>query len=248
MPATATLVRPLTARSVVLSLLLGAHPPRLPVRDIVDAGEEFGISTATMRVALTRLVQAGDLVADRAVYGLSPRHLERQQAQDREMDPVRREWDGSWETIVVTSTGRDAASRTACDDDCPPAGSACCARASGCVPDNLPRDGSPEPDTPPGLETDDPSGLAQQLWDLDLWAAAGRELLDATAGGRRSPTVSPERLRSCDTCAPTRSAGRAPARRLARRRDASGLRRLPHRDQAAATTPRRLALSPRKVS
>ena len=44
MPTTATLVRPLTARSVVLSLLLGAHPPRLPVRDIVDAGEAFGIS------------------------------------------------------------------------------------------------------------------------------------------------------------------------------------------------------------
>ena len=82
MPTTATLVRPLTARSVVLSLLLGTHPPRLPVRDILDAGELFGISPATMRVALTRLVQAGDLVADQAVYALSPRHLERHRLQE----------------------------------------------------------------------------------------------------------------------------------------------------------------------
>ena len=111
MVTTATLVRPLTARSVVLSLLLGVHPPRLPVRDIVGAGERFGIAPATMRVALTRLVRAGDLVTEQAVYTLSPRHLERHRLQELELDPVRLPWDGSWETVVVTAGGRDAATR-----------------------------------------------------------------------------------------------------------------------------------------
>ena len=65
----------------------GAHPPRLPVRDIVGAGEQFGIAPATMRVALTRLVRAGDLVAEQAVYSLSDRHLERHRLQELELDP-----------------------------------------------------------------------------------------------------------------------------------------------------------------
>ena len=184
MSTTATLVRPLTARSVVLSLLLGAHPPRLPVRDIVDAGEEFGISPATMRVALTRLVQAGDLVAEQAVYGLSQRHLERQQAQDSEMDPVRRWWDGTWETIVVTSTGRDAASRTDLRRRLTSRRLGMLREGVWMRPDNLLRDNYPEPDTTRLISShDDPSALTQQLWDLHLWVATGRELLDATAHG-----------------------------------------------------------------
>ena len=185
MPTTATLVRPLTARSVVLSLLLGAHPPRLPVRDIVDAGEEFGISTATMRVALTRLVQAGDLVAEQAVYGLSQRHLERQQAQDSEMDPVRLPWDGTWETIVVTSTGRDAASRADLRRRLTSRRLGMLREGVWMRPDNLPRDDAPEPGTIRLLVADPMTRptLAGRLWDLPRWAATGRELLDATAHG-----------------------------------------------------------------
>ena len=187
MPTTATHVRPLTARSVVLSLLLGAHPPRLPVRDIVDAGEEFGIAPATMRVALTRLVQAGDLVAEQAVYGLSPRHLERQQAQDSEMDPVRLQWGGAWETIVVTSTGRDPASRSDLRRRLTSRRLGMLREGVWMRPDNLPRDDSPEPGTIRLLASGDSPDLADRLWDLSLWAATGRELLDATTNG---PTFS----------------------------------------------------------
>ena len=184
MPATATLVRPLTARSVVLSLLLGAHPPRLPVGDIVRAGEQFGIAPATMRVALTRLVQAGDLVADQAVYALSSRHLERQRAQDAEMDPVQRAWDDRWETIVVTSTGRDAASRAELRRRLTSRRLVMLREGVWMRPDNLPRDDSPEPGTIRLLAShDDPQALAGRLWDLPGWAATGRELLDATSSG-----------------------------------------------------------------
>ena len=184
MPATTTLVRPLTARSVVLSLLLGAHPPRLPVRDILDAGEAFGLAPATVRVALTRLVRAGDLISEQSVYTLSPRHLERQHAQDAEMDPVRGPWDGSWETIVVTSTGRDAASRADLRRRLASRRLAMLREGVWMRPDNLSRDDSPEPDTIRLHATnDDPSALVNLLWDLPAWAATGRELLEATAHG-----------------------------------------------------------------
>ncbi len=184
MPTTATLVRPLTARSVVLSLLLGAHPPRLPVRDILDAGEAFGLAPATVRVALTRLAQAGDLVSEQAVYALSPRHLERQRLQDAEMDPHRLPWDGGWETIVVTSTGRDASSRAGLRRRLASRRLVMVREGVWMRPDNIPRDDSPEPDTIRLLARhDDPQTLAGQLWDLPAWAATGRELLDATAHG-----------------------------------------------------------------
>ncbi|MYR63731.1 PaaX domain-containing protein, C- domain protein, partial [Streptomyces sp. SID625] len=54
-------LRPLSARSVVLSLLLGTHPPELPVKDLVRAVEPFGVGGSTLRAALSRMVAAGDL-------------------------------------------------------------------------------------------------------------------------------------------------------------------------------------------
>jgi phenylacetic acid degradation operon negative regulatory protein len=184
MPTIAAPVRPLTARSVVLSLLLGAHPPRLPVRDIVDAGEEFGISPATMRVALTRLVRAGDLVADQAVYSLSDRHLERHRLQELELDPVLRPWDGTWETVVVTAGGRDAATRADLRRRLAARRLVLLREGVWMRPDNLPRDEVAEPGTVRLLShPEDPAGLTRNLWDLGAWADTGVRLLDATGNG-----------------------------------------------------------------
>jgi len=184
MPATATLVRPLTARSVVLSLLLGTHSPRLPVRHILRTGELFGISPATMRVALTRLVQAGDLVADQADYELSPRHLERHRLQELELDPVRLPWDGTWETVVVTATGRDAAARADLRRRLSARRLVMLREGVWMRPDNLPRDDASERDTL-RLQSrpDDPAALTDRLWDLQRWADTGSALLDVTSHG-----------------------------------------------------------------
>jgi phenylacetic acid degradation operon negative regulatory protein len=184
MPTTAAPVRPLTARSVVLSLLLGAHPPRLPVRDIVDAGEEFGIAPATMRVALTRLVRAGDLVAEQSVYSLSDRHLERHRLQELELDPVRQPWDGTWETIVVTAGGRDAATRADLRRRLGARRLVLLREGVWTRPDNLPRDDAAEPGTVRLLaRPEDPPGLTRNLWDLGAWADTGVRLLDSTRNG-----------------------------------------------------------------
>ncbi len=56
--------RPLTARSVVASTLLGIDPPRLSTALLVRSGELFGISGPTTRVALSRMVAAGELEPD----------------------------------------------------------------------------------------------------------------------------------------------------------------------------------------
>ena len=67
------LERPLTARSVVLSLLLGRHPPRAPVALLVRWCAMFGISTTATRVALSRMVERGELTATDATYELAGR-------------------------------------------------------------------------------------------------------------------------------------------------------------------------------
>ncbi|MBV1948839.1 PaaX family transcriptional regulator C-terminal domain-containing protein [Streptomyces sp. BV129] len=103
--------RPLSARSVVLSLLLGAHPPRLPVRELVRLVEPFGVGGSTLRAALSRMVAAGDLRRTDAVYGLSDRLLDRQRRQDEALRPRTRAWDGDWEMAVITATGRGPAER-----------------------------------------------------------------------------------------------------------------------------------------
>ncbi|EST38227.1 hypothetical protein N566_08625, partial [Streptomycetaceae bacterium MP113-05] len=90
-------LRPLTARSIVLSTLLGHHPPRLPVRELVRVGALFGVAEGTVRVALSRMVAAGDLDQDPQGYGLTARLLDRQARQDDSRAPRLRQWDGGWE-------------------------------------------------------------------------------------------------------------------------------------------------------
>ncbi|MEV0172076.1 PaaX family transcriptional regulator C-terminal domain-containing protein [Streptomyces sp. NPDC050803] len=104
-------LRPLSARSVVLSLLLGTHPPELPVKDLVRQVEPFGVGGSTVRAALSRMVAAGDLHRTDTVYRLSDRLLERQHRQDDAVQPRTRAWDGDWEMVVITASGRGPAER-----------------------------------------------------------------------------------------------------------------------------------------
>ncbi|MEV8123473.1 PaaX family transcriptional regulator C-terminal domain-containing protein [Streptomyces sp. NPDC085944] len=104
-------LRPLSARSVVLSLLLGTHPPELPARELVRLVEGFDVGASTARAALSRMAAAGDLRRTDTGYRLSERLLERQRRQDEALGPHTRAWGGDWETLVVTATGRGPAAR-----------------------------------------------------------------------------------------------------------------------------------------
>src|SRR6201988_4863150 len=103
----------MTARSVVLSVLLGAHPAWASASELIRMTADFGIKETTLRVALTRMVGAGDLIRSADGYRLSGRVLDPQRRQDDAMRPRRRAWRGDWLVLIVTSVGTDARSRAA---------------------------------------------------------------------------------------------------------------------------------------
>ena len=103
----------MTARSVVLSVLLGAHPAWATASELIRLTADFDIKEPTLRVALTRMVSAGDLVRSEDGYRLSDRLLARQRRQDDAINPQLRSWDGTWTTLVITSIGIDARTRAA---------------------------------------------------------------------------------------------------------------------------------------
>ncbi|MGH8917201.1 MAG: PaaX domain-containing protein, C- domain protein, partial [Actinomycetes bacterium] len=106
-------IKPLTGRSVVLSALLGYHPPAWPVSALVRVGALFDIAERTTRVARSRMVADGDLVADNGVYRLSERLVRRQARQEDSASPRSRSWSGDWEMAVVTTPARPQAERVA---------------------------------------------------------------------------------------------------------------------------------------
>ncbi|GAA2645245.1 PaaX family transcriptional regulator C-terminal domain-containing protein [Streptomyces lunalinharesii] len=177
-------LRPLTARSVVLSTLLGHHPPRLPVRVLVRVGELFGIAEGTVRVALSRMVAAGDLRQQAGGYALTARLLARQARQDESRTPPTRPWHGGWEIAVVTADGsRPPAERTALRQAMAGLRLAELREGSWLRPANLDR---PRPAVTTaqctwftGAPDGDPTALARGLWDLAGWAAHARDLLAA---------------------------------------------------------------------
>lgn len=107
--------RPLTARSVLLSLLLGNTPPRSSVARLVRTASLFGIAEGTARTALSRMANAGEVTADDGWYELtSDRLLARQSRQQQSRRAETTPWDGSsWLQAVVAATSRRHANERA---------------------------------------------------------------------------------------------------------------------------------------
>ncbi|MEU1663696.1 PaaX family transcriptional regulator C-terminal domain-containing protein [Streptomyces sparsogenes] len=176
-------LRPLTARSIVLSTLLGHHPPELPARALVRVGALFGAAEGTVRVALTRMVAAGDLEQRGRAYRLTDRLLARQARQDDSRAPRTRRWDGGWEIAVVTSDRRAAPERAALRQAMATLRLAELREGTWLRPANLVR---PRPSVAAeqcswltGAPEGDPAALAARLWDLDGWAGRARLLAAA---------------------------------------------------------------------
>lgn len=180
----------MTARSVVLSVLLGAHPAWATVSELVQLTAGFGIKESTIRVALTRMVSAGDLVRSEDGYRLSDRLLARQRRQDDAITPHLRSWDGGWVTLVITSVGTDARTRAWLRNTLQDSRFGELREGVWLRPDNLDLK-LPAAVTDRGRllhsRDDDPVELAGQLWDLPGWALAGRGLLDDMAAATDVP-------------------------------------------------------------
>jgi phenylacetic acid degradation operon negative regulatory protein len=178
-------LRPLSARSVVLSLLLGAHPAELSAAAMVRAGDLFDVPETTLRAALSRLVAAGDLVRDGGSYRLSERLLERQRRQDLALDVRTAAWDGTWEQVVITASRRSPQHRAELRATLASLRLAELREGVWLRPANLAR---PLPHWPTDLIStfrttpdEDPTTLASRLWDVEGWASHGRALLDGMA-------------------------------------------------------------------
>ncbi len=173
--------RPLTARSVIASTLLGTSPPELPGWLLVRAGALFGIAEGTVRTALSRMVAAGELTADDGTYALAGPLLARQARQDESRRAVvaPTAWDGGWSMAVVHGDPRSAAQRGELRAAATALRLAELREGVWLRPDNLDTDRLPassavlaaqcarltaRPDEP------DPAALAARLWDLAAWA------------------------------------------------------------------------------
>jgi phenylacetic acid degradation operon negative regulatory protein len=180
----------MTARSVVLSVLLGAHPACASASELVRLTADFGIKETTLRVALTRMVSAGDLIRSADGYRLSDRLLARQRRQDEAMRPRVRAWRGYWHILIVTSVGTDARTRAALRTTMHDKRFGELREGVWMRPDNLDLELAPDVQDRVRVlraRDDAPVALAGQLWDLSEWVRAGDRLLDEMAAATDIP-------------------------------------------------------------
>ncbi len=180
----------MTARSVVLSVLLGAHPAWASASELIRLTADFGIKETTLRVALTRMVGAGDLIRSADGYRLSDRLLARQRRQDDAMRPRTRAWGGDWLVLIVTTVGTDARTRAALRTTMHDKRFGELREGVWMRPDNLDLD--LDPDVAARVRVlkardDAPAQLAGELWDLPAWAETGHLLLDEMAAATDVP-------------------------------------------------------------
>jgi phenylacetic acid degradation operon negative regulatory protein len=107
--------RPLSARSVLATALLGADQPHLTVGELVAVASLFGITDGAARTCLWRMVANGELAGEDGTYALAGGLLERRRRVDdaSRIDDDAATWDGTWELAVVSLDRRSAADRLA---------------------------------------------------------------------------------------------------------------------------------------
>jgi phenylacetic acid degradation operon negative regulatory protein len=171
----------LTARSVLASGLLGMDPPELPVAQLVRLADLFGISENRARVALSRMVAAGEATSDGSGrYRLAGHLAARQSRQSASRSGATAAYDGGWRLAVVTTTGSTADVRAARRRALAYARLAELREGVWMRPDNV------AVQLPDSLEADmelmtarpgDPHTLARRLWDLPAWSGRAQRLL-----------------------------------------------------------------------
>jgi phenylacetic acid degradation operon negative regulatory protein len=165
------------------SALLGMDPPELPVAQLVRLTGLFGISENGARVALSRMLAAGEATSDGAGHYRLAGHLAARQArQSASRAGITTDYDGSWWLAVVTTTGSTAEVRGARRRALSYARLAELregvwmrpANVVVSLPDSLEADVELMTAVPP-----DAVLLAGRLWDLTGWARHASELLAA---------------------------------------------------------------------
>jgi phenylacetic acid degradation operon negative regulatory protein len=165
------------------SALLGTEPAELPVAQLVRLTGLFGISENRARVALSRMVSAGEATTDGAGrYRLAGHLVGRQMRQSRSRSGLTDPYDGNWVVVVVTTSGSAAEVRGARRRTLSYARLAELREGVWMRPANV------EVVLPGALDDDvermearpaDPAGLVERLWDVHAWSAEAEALLAA---------------------------------------------------------------------
>lgn len=169
----------LTARSVILSALLGIHPAEAPAGMLVRIAAELELQESAVRVALTRMVAVGDLERRDRAYRLAPRLLERQRRQDAALASAVRAWTGNWRLALVTTGAADSTDRAVLREWLRNEKFGELREGAWIRPDNI----EIAPDTTGRLNyltarPDEPaSKLANRLFDLRGWANQAQHLI-----------------------------------------------------------------------
>jgi len=182
--------RPLSARSVLATALLGADQPHLTVGELVAMASLFGISDGAARTCLWRMVSNGELSSEEGTYALAGGLLERRQRVDeasRLDGDTAPPWDGTWELAVVSLDRRSAADRLALRKAATALHLAELREGVWIRPDNLDRDRLPTLRAVLDRQcvhfhnaaTDVPAETVRSLFNLDDWAADARRLTRA---------------------------------------------------------------------
>ncbi len=186
----ALLERPLSARSLVASLLLRTQPPRMRGARCVQWCGLFGVAEGTTRVALSRMVESGELRTSDGVYELAGRVRSRRRTQDWSLDPQLAPWNGEWRVAVVTPAARDASERNALREEMRRLRYASPREGMWTRPDNLPRDSGPAESWRvvdaqcvwwSGRPDGDPAGLARELFAPVVWVPRAEMLTSRLA-------------------------------------------------------------------
>ncbi len=183
--------RPLSARSVIASTLLGMPSRQLDTATLVRSGELFGIGQGATRVALSRMRRAGEIEAEGDGYRLAGHLVHRQARQSVSRRGVTARWNGSWLLHVVSTDPRPSDQRVELRRAMKAGRRAELREGVWLRPDNL----GPEA-FDPGLTAivdrqcrafagrpDQPAALASQLWDLAGWSGRTVLLIDRLDAG-----------------------------------------------------------------
>lgn len=178
-------VRPLGARSVIASTLLGSEAGELRVERLVSAGALFGIADGAIRTALWRMVTAGELIADGGDYRLAGSLLARRRRMGESSVARRRAWDGTWEIVVVDAERRPATARQELRAAAAALHLAELRDGVWMRPDNLDRERLPDEQATVDAQclrftgASGSAALASRLFEPAAWAARAASLIDA---------------------------------------------------------------------
>lgn len=152
---------------------------------LVSGATVLGVNPGTARVAISRMLAAGELEATGDGYRLRGHLLIRHARQDESRLGVTLDWDGTWQTRVVPADPRAARQRAALRKAMLSLRFAELREGVWLRPRNLPVGRLPEAERVAEEATiaiigtvEQPTELVGQLWDLAGWARDAEALLE----------------------------------------------------------------------